>query len=371
MTGRSTTPPATLFSSTSTCYCDDEALPFFNSLANTKSVHYQVDDSLYRKDASWPLALYQQTAHWLWQGAPKINNSSLFVNHFNDLPSWIAVNEFLEACHTLLLLCCALFLIWHFALWLCSARWPRFRKLTPARQWYVVNNLSKALNLAVMCLSASFLADVHDAYWLDNGFQTLTHGRAMWIKRVCALYVSSDIVSLFVVPKLPASTVQHHVVAGLLTLCIFATRFSEGNIAPMIALYGAWSSIAFPVNVFLALRCMYDESVWWMHYLAGFSCLLYAICCAFNWSMHAIWFARQLDAFGVFLLCTTIYGEAVLLYACAVCVWGRDDLILQSWLLAYMRLNPAALREFAKSQLSSCLQGIVELPPLLTSKKAR
>lgn len=295
-----------------------------------------------RDDASWPLSLYQSAAHRLWQydsnrAAEWQVSSSVFIDKWqNEMPDWIALDELVEASHTLALLCPILLIGWFVAMETFNRCWPAFRALTPARQWYVVNNLSKALNLAIMCLSPSFITDVHDAYVLDDGFQALTREHAMWIKRVCALYVSSDIVSLFVVPKLPASTVQHHVVASLLTLCVFATRFADGNIAPMIALYGAWSSLAFPVNAFLALRCMYDER-WWMAYLAGFSCMLYAICCAFNWSMHVVWFVAQVKTLGFVAMLTTLVGQMVLMYWSAVCVWARDDLILQSWLIARMQ----------------------------------
>ena len=77
----------------------------------------------------------------------------------------------------------------------------------------------------------------------------------MRVKHISALYVVTDVVSLWLVPKLPQSTVVHHCISWLLALIVFGTdvRTPQSNVVRMILLYGAWSTVPYLVNAFLAL----------------------------------------------------------------------------------------------------------------------
>lgn len=298
--------------------------------------------ALNRTDASWMLLAYQHAIALAWFGLPRILPGDTTVLLSSEaLPEWVSGAEFVASTHALFVASVVLLAVWYSLYVLFCAVWPAFSAQSDARKWYIVANLSKAVCLAAMCLTPSFVADVYDAFYAETGWQHLQPGRTMWIKRVCALYTVTDLVALAVVPKMPSTTVMHHIVTGLITLCIFATDLVHGNVARMMALYGAWSSLAFPVNAFLALRCMYDER-WWMAYVAAASFLLYAVCCAFNWTWHAAWFASQLlhlrhnnNAAGN--ICV------VVVYCAAVAVLARDDLILMSWLWRRMKHSQESL----------------------------
>ena len=80
------------------------------------------------------------------------------------------------------------------------------------------------------------------------------------LKCVGVMYVATDLVALYMVPKLLRSTVGHHVTTPTLYMVVAAMDLSikgwDGlrGVGKMSLLYGACSSIAFPVNVYLRLR---------------------------------------------------------------------------------------------------------------------
>jgi len=138
------------------------------------------------------------------------------------------------------------------------ARSPAFASVRPDhKQWYVVANCSKAAALATLAFSPFWLESVHASYWLDEWHATST--RALLIKRACGWYVATDVLALLVVPKLPRTTVVHHVVAAVLALTIMATDLATADVVRMVALYGSWSTLSWPVNLFLALRVVYGR----------------------------------------------------------------------------------------------------------------
>jgi len=228
--------------------------------------------------------------------------------------------------HALAVNCFALTLAWPAACSVARRCSRRFAALEHHRQRYVVANCSKALCLAVVCMHPSFYDDVSHVF----EHQTFAHSRdkALWLKRTSALYIASDIVALYLVPHLPSTTVAHHWVATILALCLFATQIANANVTIMVALYGAWSSLAWPVNLFLALRCVFDSD-WWMQYLAYGALVTYVCSCAFNWTWHLQWLYRQIVVDAVMF---DWYGLCVLFYALSIAVVARDDIVLMSWL---------------------------------------
>jgi len=242
------------------------------------------------------------------------------------LPDWFAGHELVQSVHSLAINCMVLTLLWPAACAVTRRCSRRFAELQHHKQRYVIGNCSKALCLAVVCMHPSFYDDVSHVY--ANQSLAETGAKSLWLKRASALYIASDIVALYMVPKLPATTVAHHWVAMVLALCLFATHVAHANVTIMIALYGAWSSLAWPVNLFLALRCVFD-SEWWMQYLAYASLITYICSCFINWSWHLHWLSDQIFVKYVLL---DWYGLCVLLYALSIAVVARDDIVLMSWL---------------------------------------
>lgn len=252
-----------------------------------------------------------------------------------NVPNTFDEAEWRDATNTFALNCAILIVLWP----LCKHAWlrwsKRFAALPSGRQYYVVANMSKALCLAIMCLHPSFFSSLHHTFFQRSLLQSKetsdaqdSTNEAFWIKRCSALYLASDAVALLLVPALPTTTIFHHWMSIALGLCFFGTRLEDSNITLMIALYGAWSSLAFPVNLFLALRFPFDKSEWLPH-LAWISLILYVIVCAINWSWHLAWLASQLFEKSVL---DDWYGLLVLLYAGAITVLARDDIVLMSWL---------------------------------------
>jgi hypothetical protein len=240
-------------------------------------------------------------------------------------PEWISTDELLESSAVTIATCIALTILWPLGVFLAARSSKSFAALSNNKKWYVIANLSKVVCLAIVCIHPTFFTDLWDLY---EGRIIESDTRAIWIKRSTALYVSSDIVALLMVPKLPSTTVAHHVITMLLASALFATRISQANITLMIGVYGAWSSLAWLVNLFLAFRCVFRER-WWMNYLASLAMIQYATVCFANWSWHAIWFWNQMVDGNVLL---DWYGFLVLAYAVAVAVVARDDLVLLKWL---------------------------------------
>lgn len=174
-------------------------------------------------------------------------------------------------------------------------------------QWYVVANWSKAFFLCIHCLSLSwwYYSWFHYRCVLEplackmyeparvarHGLARYIHSppppqgectfaavpeQGQWTKYVSAVYVSTDLVALYMVLKLPHTTVVHHWASFILLVCLPAnlyTRQRAGNaysltpqlvtsmidlstspVLQKVCMYGFFSTIAFNVNFFLAER---------------------------------------------------------------------------------------------------------------------
>lgn len=205
----------------------------------------------------------------------------------------------------------------------------KFSAISPDhKKMYVVANMSKAALLGILALSPRYWVGSYNCFILDE-FQ------AIETKRCGIIYMVTDLVALFIVAKLPRSTVFHHITTSsvIILVCAMNLQVKGWNgllgVSKMGVLYGLFSSAAFPVNMFLALRVVYPDAKW-LKWFAKFSLLSYIICCTFNWSIHAVWLAR------------VIYDWRNLsifpfLYMCAIYFLVTDDIVLMKWLWYYKR----------------------------------
>ena len=232
---------------------------------------------------------------------------------------------------------------------------PVFATVTPAhKKWYIVANLYKAFFLAVMALSYRYWVGAYMGFYLDDFIM-------LPVKRCAMIYVATDVVSLYMVPKLPRSTIMHHVVTT--TLCLFVSAIDITiagwggllGISKMTLLYGMFSTIAFPVNAYLALRVVYPNAKW-MTALVKFSLWTYILCCAGNWSTHVFWLIRISVNFEL-----SIYS---LLYILAISVMVYDDTVLIRWLMK--RSSPMASTDDSKGNIS-----ILQCTPVGNDKKTQ
>ncbi len=201
---------------------------------------------------------------------------------------------------------------------------PGFRAITPShKQWYVVANLSKSFFLGCMALSPRYWIGVYYGYVLNNMV-------GLSFKRCGMLYISTDLVALYMVPKLPRSTVLHHITTTLLIVMVtFVDIEMLGfggllGVSKMALLYGIFSSIAYLVNAYLALRVVYSNT-WWLPILVQLSLWPYILCCICNWTVHFIWL--------VSLILNWELSIINIVYLLAIGTMVNDDIILIRWLI--------------------------------------
>lgn len=201
---------------------------------------------------------------------------------------------------------------------------PKFRSISPAhKKWYVVANLFKASFLASIALSPRVWTGAYGGYVHDifAGIE---------LKRCGILYIATDVVSLYMVPKLPLSTVLHHVATAMAVLLISSFNlYVKGwiglhGICKMAIVYGNFSSISFLVNAYLGLRVVYPKAKW-LQSLCQISLFTYVICCVLNWAVHLIWLA------GIFVEWN--FSRFIMIYLIILGLIIHDDIFLIRWLI--------------------------------------
>ena len=238
------------------------------------------------------------------------------------------------------------------ALWLCvhtvlNNLWPRFASIEPAhKKWYIIANFSKCIMLALALCGPAFghypSWQVHWDLMLRDDWSGQTY-----IKRWAFYYVSTDIVALVLVPKLPTSTVVHHVVAGIMVAVLCLPDLEDRvSILPMIGrsvdLYGCLSSFPYLVNGFLALRVIYGVERPFMVAVRWIAAIVYALTCAVNFPLQIWHIYRQCQVVvpasggggG-----TGLTSSHLLLIPFAACLasLANDDIVLMRWLISPQR----------------------------------
>lgn len=100
--------------------------------------------------------------------------------------------------------------------------WPRFRQISPEhKKWYVVGNLWKAFLLGSMTCCSTYWYYTMTHFLEDNWSQHSLDG--YMTKKVVVMYSITDVVALYMIPKLPKSTIIHHVgsFAFAIGICLY------------------------------------------------------------------------------------------------------------------------------------------------------
>ena len=201
----------------------------------------------------------------------------------------------------------------------------RFASVSPVhKKWYVVANMSKCILLAIMCTSYKYWVAVYRSFALDRFIN-------LEVKRTSVLYVATDAVALLLVPKLPTSTVVHHIT----TITLLAVHWGMDmtvkgwtgliGVIKMMTVYGMFSTVSFTVNGYLALRVVYPKSTF-TGLLCRVALVTYIICCIGNWSVHLLWFLHSIYNGSISLI--------MLLYGGCIGFIVHDDIVLIKWLIA-------------------------------------
>ena len=262
---------------------------------------------------------------------PKLIEFPPLRNLLPDSAGLFVPDHFVDSCVVLFTLCTLVTVGLVLAKFIWEILDPRFASITPPhKKWYVVANMSKAFFLACLAFSSRYWIGAYMGFFLDE-FQTVE------LKRCGMLYLTTDVVALYMVPKLPRSTVLHHVSTASLIMLVSSMDISvkgwEGllGVCKMSLIYGVLSSFAFLVNAYLGLRVVYPKAKW-MPWFVKISLYPYVLCCAINWTVHAIWLVGVISAFDF-----SIYN---LLYVFAISFMVHDDIVLIRWLIK--RSSPMA-----------------------------
>ena len=249
---------------------------------------------------------------------------SSLLTHILPPPSvHFTPDEFIDGLISILVvgICVTISILFAKELWNCLD--SNFRSITPAhKKMYVVANLSKAALLAVLAMSPRYWIGSYNCFILDEF-------KAIETKRCGIIYIVTDLVALFLVPKLPRSTVFHHVTTTIMSVIICSMNLQVKGwsgllgVSKMGVLYGLFSSAAFPVNMYLAFRVVYPKAKW-LYGFAMFCLFTYVICCALNWSIHGVWLIRILFDWN--------FSVYTLLYMVAIYFMVTDDIVLMKWL---------------------------------------
>lgn len=208
---------------------------------------------------------------------------------------------------------------------------PQFAVIAPPhKKWYVIANLSKAFFLGCLTFSSR--------YWIGT-CNSITNDdfSGLEVKRTGILYLATDVVSLYMVPKLPRTTILHHITTTTLILLMCSMNMSLAGwtsllgVCKMAILYGIFSSVSFSVNAYLALRVIYPKAKW-LRWLVPISLWLYILLCATNWSVHLVWVVWIVTSWEV-----SVYS---VLYLLAILAIVQDDIVLIKWL--WKRDSPMA-----------------------------
>ena len=201
---------------------------------------------------------------------------------------------------------------------------PKFQSITPShKKWYVVANISKSFFLGCLAFSSKYWYGSYQSQVLDN-FPLIE------LKRCMAMYIATDLVALYMVPKLPVSTILHHVTTTAATLLVFGLNLKIKGLAGIFGfakmglLYGNISTISFLVNAYLALRVVYPKARF-VNVLCFLSLATYLVCCGLNWSILIMWLFGYWGQFD--------FSFFNILYLFTLLFLVNDDIVLIKWLL--------------------------------------
>ena len=250
-----------------------------------------------------------------------------FPTLLNLLPSpteYFTPEDIIDSMVALLILCA----VTAIGMVVCKGVWnwldPKFAAVNPAhKKWYVIANLYKSFFLACMTFSSR--------YWIANYREFMSDEfQIIEVKRTMAIYIVADVVALFMVPKLPQSTIMHHVATAALFMVVSSVNLTNKGwggllgVCKMVTFYGIVSAVSYLVNAYLALRVVYPKAKL-LTPLVKLAMWIYIICCTLNWTGHAVWL--------VWLLLNLEISIYSVLYILPIAVMVRDDVVLIRWLV--------------------------------------
>ena len=128
------------------------------------------------------------------------------------------------------------------------------------------------------------------------------------------------------------STIIHHICVAVGYIYIVNSNFSNEGIFKGITIYGAFSSLAFPVNLYLGYRFLLETNSFSTFILRKISFINYLISVSINWSWQSFYFIKLLILYYNKNDLTFIPLFSLFIYFLLLYNWIKDDLVLLSFL---------------------------------------
>lgn len=194
-----------------------------------------------------------------------------------------------------------------------------YQKIPEDKKFYVLSNLIKSAVLASITPFALIM--LHEAMvqdiWLTNK-----------IRNLGCIYAIPDFVSMILVRRMKWTTIAHHTIVCLFNFASIHNDYAKENVCRLIVVYAIFSTFAYLVNLLLASRFL-NVSPNLSFQLSIGALLIYASCCAINWSWQVYYINR---------LYQVNPGWPLYLYCVLICFVVMDDCVLNKWLCHNARI---------------------------------
>ena len=188
----------------------------------------------------------------------------------------------------------------------------KFNTLSNYKQKYITKNIVKSFNLLFLLLHSTPNI-IYPIYFYNTWNNNLLYKAALF-------YSSNDLAALTYISKLPSNTRNHHITTTVLSIISVNIDFNSSLLGKMIFIYCFFSTIAFPVNIYLGMRHLYKEEklVTFKKYTRN----IYALSLSLNWSWHIFTSIKNYNTLGI----------SHLIYFFCLFWIIKDDIILMKWL---------------------------------------
>jgi len=175
----------------------------------------------------------------------------------------------------------------------------KYKNINPEhKKIYFVSNLIKGI---VLGLFTPLAFGILYSYFIHNIWN-----RSL-IKSLASTYCSLDLVSIFCIQKMQFNTLVHHIMVQVLFLIsLLCFDFREDTISKPIVIYAIFSTFAFSVNLYLALRLILEKNI---KLIATISSIIYQFSCTINWSYQCYYlYISEIDIIFKILYSILILG---------------------------------------------------------------
>lgn len=197
-----------------------------------------------------------------------------------------------------------------------------FKEKNYNKRLYIVKNIIKSiiLSLITIDITSNILRCEKICYNIDQNDVVFDNN---YMKSFASLYVSNDLFALFVVPKLPRTTLIHHITSTLFLFYIYFIDFNDNtDIGKGIFLYTYLSMASYIVNFVLAVRSF--KNFPYLQLLQKIAYYVYLVCIITNWGGHILLY--------LYKLVNMTINIKQFIYILVILPLINDDLILLSWL---------------------------------------